>query len=117
MKIDRIDTIMNDLNHSRNLAARPHTGCVLALFLLAGLLAMRVTQAADLAATNTASAIPWNQIAATAGVDYQCDALSVMPNESGALLDVVLQRPVAPGAMPPALHPPLNIALTPKLGR
>src|ERR1039458_4011723 len=43
------------------------------LFLLAGLLAMRVTQAAGLAATNTPAAIPWNQIGTKAGAHYQGD--------------------------------------------
>jgi hypothetical protein len=39
MKFNQQDTIMIDLHHSRNLAARPRAGCFLALFLLAGLLA------------------------------------------------------------------------------
>jgi len=53
---------------------------------------MRVTQAAGLAATNTPSAIPWNQIGAKAGADYQGDGLAVTPNESGARLHCVFQR-------------------------
>ena len=60
---------MNNLNRSRNMAARPRAGCFLALFLIAGLPAMRVTQAADLAATNTPSVIPWNEIGAKAGAE------------------------------------------------
>ncbi|MGO8927466.1 MAG: hypothetical protein ACLQU3_11320 [Limisphaerales bacterium] len=83
---------MNDLNPSRKLAARPRAGCFLALFLLAGLPAMRVTQAAGLAATNAPSAIPWNQIGAKAGADYQGDGLAVTPTESGARLHCVFQR-------------------------
>src|ERR1039458_7666107 len=83
---------MNNLNLSRNMAARPRAGCFLALFLIAGLPAMRVTQAADLAATNTPSAIPWNQIGAKAGANYQGDGLAVTPTESGARLHCVFQR-------------------------
>jgi len=48
------------------------------------LLAMRVAQAADVAATNTPSAIPWNQIGAKAGADYNGDGLTVTPTESVA---------------------------------
>src|ERR1017187_9432887 len=62
------------------------------LFLLAGLLAMQVTQAAGLAATNTPAAIPWNQIGAKAGADYQGDGLAVTPTVSGARLHCVFQR-------------------------
>ena len=83
---------MNNLNYSRNLAARPRAGCFLALFLLAGLLAMRVTQAAGLAATNTPAAIPWNEIGAKAGANYQGDGLAVTPTGSGARLHCVFQR-------------------------
>jgi hypothetical protein len=53
---------------------------------------MSVTQAADLAATNTPSAIPWNEIGAKAGADYQGDGLAVTPTESGARLHCVFQR-------------------------
>ena len=53
---------MNNLNRSRKLAARPRAGCFLAVFLLAGLLAIRATQAAGLAATNTPGAIPWSEM-------------------------------------------------------
>src|ERR1039457_370004 len=83
---------MNNLNRSRNMAARPRAGCFIALFLLAGLLAMRATQAADLAATNTPAAIPWNEIGAKAGANYQGDGLAVTPTESGARLHCVFQR-------------------------
>ena len=62
------------------------------LLLLAGLLAMTVTQAAGVAATNTPSAIPWNEIGAKAGADYQGDGLAVTPTESGARLHCVFQR-------------------------
>src|SRR5450631_1078182 len=83
---------MNNLNRSRNMAARPRAGCFLALFLIAGLPAMRVTQAADLAATNTPSVIPWNEIGAKAGANYQGDGLAVTPTGSGARLHCVFQR-------------------------
>jgi len=53
---------------------------------------MRVTQAADRAATNTPGAIPWNEIGAKAGADYTGDGLAVTPAESGARLRCVFQR-------------------------
>jgi hypothetical protein len=84
--------IMIDLNHSQNLAARPRAGYFSVLILLAGLLAMRVTLAADLAATNTPSAIPWNEIGAKAGADYKGDGLAVTPTASGARLHCIFQR-------------------------
>jgi hypothetical protein len=62
---------MNNLNPSRNLAARPRAGCFLALSLLAGWPATSVTQAAGL------TAIPWNQISTKAGANYQGDGLAV----------------------------------------
>jgi hypothetical protein len=37
-------------------------------------------------------AIPWNQIGAKAGADYQGDGLAVTPTESGARLHCVFQR-------------------------
>jgi hypothetical protein len=83
---------MNDLNPSRKLSARLRAGCFLALFLLAGLPAISVTQAAGLAATNTPAAIPWNEIGAKAGADYQGDGLAVTPTGSGARLHCVFQR-------------------------
>ena len=83
---------MNDLNNSRNLAARSRAGLFSVLILVAGLLAMRVAQAADMAATNTHSAIPWNEIGAKAGANYNGDGLAVTPTESGARLHCVFQR-------------------------
>jgi hypothetical protein len=83
---------MFDLNHSRNLAAHSRASRFPVLILLAGLPAMDVTQAAGLAATNTTSAIPWNQIGAKAGANYQGDGLAVTPTESGARLHCVFQR-------------------------
>jgi len=56
------------------------------------LLAVSMTQAADLAGTNTPSAIPWSQIGAKAGADYQGDGLAMTPTESGARLCCVFQR-------------------------
>ena len=76
---------MINSNQSRNLAARPRAGLFSVLILLAASPAL-VTQAAGLAATNTPSAIPWNEIGAKAGANYQGDGLSVTPTESGARL-------------------------------
>ena len=59
---------------------------------LALLPAMGMTQAAGLAATNTPSAIPWNEIGAKAGADYKGDGLAVTPTGSGARLHCVFQR-------------------------
>ena len=53
---------------------------------------MHVTQAAGLAATNTPSAIPWNEIGAKAGADYKGDGLAVTPTGPGASLHCVFQR-------------------------
>ena len=94
---------MNDLNRSRNLAAHPRASRFRAcrgvasarsriLFLVAGLLAMSLAQAADRSATNTPAAIPWNQIGAKAGADYKGDGVGVTPTESGASLHCVFQR-------------------------
>jgi hypothetical protein len=83
---------MNDLNPSRKLAARPRSKWFFAYFLLAGLPAMSVTQAAGLAATNTPAAIPWNEIGAKAGADYKGDGLAVTPTGSGARLHCIFQR-------------------------
>src|ERR1039457_4687556 len=85
-------TIMIKLTPSHNLAARPHAGFFPVLCLLAGWLALRLAQAAGLAATNTPNAIPWNEIGAKAGADYQGDGLLVTPTESGARLHCVFQR-------------------------
>jgi hypothetical protein len=43
-------------------------------------------------ATNSHSAIPWNQIGAKAGADYKDDGVAVTPTESGASLRCVFQR-------------------------
>jgi len=55
-------------------------------------LAVHVTQAASLAATNTPAAIPWNEIDAKAGANYKGDGLAVTPTGSGARLHSVFQR-------------------------
>ena len=83
---------MIDMNRSQNLAARPRAGCYFAVFLLAGLLATNVTQAAEVAAANTPSSIPWNQIGAKVGADYKGDGLAVAQTPSGARLHCVFQR-------------------------
>ncbi len=48
--------------------------------------------AANAATTNASSAIPWNQIGARVGADYQGDGLAVTPTQSGARLHCVFQR-------------------------
>ena len=83
---------MNNPNPSRMLAAHPHVGLFSVLILLAGLLAMRVAEAAGLAATNTPSVIPWNEIGAKAGANYQGDGPAVTPTRSGARLYCIFQR-------------------------
>src|SRR5579859_1117180 len=83
---------MIDLNHSQNLAARPRAGWFSTLLILPALLATSVTQAADMATTNTPNSIPWNQIGAKAGADYKGDGLAVSPTEPGASLHCVFQR-------------------------
>src|SRR5277367_3312175 len=83
---------MNNLNPSRNLAAHPRARYFITLILLAGLLVVRVTPAAGLAATNTPAAIPWSQIGAKAGVDYQGDGLAVSSTAQGARLHCVFQQ-------------------------
>ncbi|MGA2247495.1 MAG: hypothetical protein ABSH48_21125 [Verrucomicrobiota bacterium] len=62
--------------------------------LCAALLALTAlaTQARELSATNTPSAIPWNEIGAKAGADYQGDGLAVTPAEFSASLHCVFQR-------------------------
>jgi hypothetical protein len=86
------NTLMNTMNLYRTLAVRPRAGNLPVLYLLAGLLAVGVAQAADLAATNTPGAIPWNQIGARAGANYKGDGLAVSPAGSGAHLHCVFQR-------------------------
>jgi hypothetical protein len=81
---------MNNLNPSRNLAALARTSCY--LFLLVGWLVTIPARAACLAATNTPAAIPWNQIGAKAGANYEGDGLAVTPTGSGARLHCVFQR-------------------------
>jgi hypothetical protein len=82
---------MINSNQSRNLAARPRAGLFSVLILLAASPAL-VTQAAGLAATNTPSAIPWNEIGAKAGANYQGDGLVVTSTAAGARLHCVFQR-------------------------
>jgi hypothetical protein len=81
---------MNNLNPSRNLAALARTSCY--LFLLVGWLVTIPARAACLATTNTPAAIPWNQIGAKAGANYEGDGLAVTPTGSGARLHCVFQR-------------------------
>ena len=55
-------------------------------------LALRLTPAAAMPATNTPAAIPWNEIGAQASANYHGDELAVMPAGSGARLHCVFQR-------------------------
>ncbi|MGA2749974.1 MAG: hypothetical protein ABSG59_14455, partial [Verrucomicrobiota bacterium] len=80
------------LRQSRDLGAHSRASRFSVLILLAGWLAVRMTQAADLTATNTPNAIPWNEIGAKAGADYKGDGLAVTPTEFGARLHCVFQR-------------------------
>ena len=82
----------SNVQSARNLLARPRASRFTFLILLAGWLALRVTQAADLAATNRPPAIPWNQIGAKAGASYQGDGLAVTLTGSSAHLHCVFQR-------------------------
>ena len=83
---------MIEIKPSLNLAARPCVGLFSVPILLAGLLALWLPQAAAMPATNTPSAIPWNEIGAKAGADYQGDGLAVTSTGSGARLHCVFQR-------------------------
>ena len=55
-------------------------------------LALRLTPAAAMPATNAPTAIPWNEIGAQASANYHGDGLAVMPAGSGARLHCVFQR-------------------------
>jgi hypothetical protein len=55
-------------------------------------LALRLTPAAAMPATNTPTAIPWNEIGAQASANYHGDGLAVMPAGFGACLHCVFQR-------------------------
>src|SRR6516225_5362397 len=62
------------------------------LFFLLGLLTVHSAYADKMAATNTPTTIPWDQIGARAGADYQGDGLAVTPSGSGARLHCLFQR-------------------------
>jgi hypothetical protein len=55
-------------------------------------LALRLTPAAAMPATNAPTAIPWNEIGAQASANYHGDGLAVKPAGSGACLHCVFQR-------------------------
>jgi len=55
-------------------------------------LALRLTPAAAMPATNAPTAIPWNEIGAQASANYHGDGLAVMPAGSGTRLHCVFQR-------------------------
>ena len=65
---------------------------VAAAFLLLASWPALVVEAAGPIPPKTATAIPWNQIGAKAGADYQGDGLAVTPATSGARLHCVFQR-------------------------
>ncbi len=86
------NNFMNDLKPSQKPAARMRSSSLMALILLANLPATSVTQAADKTPANRPSGIPWTQIGAKAGANYEGDGLAVTPTESGARLHCVFQR-------------------------
>src|SRR2546426_3997400 len=55
-------------------------------------LAAAAEASADPAPAKTSQAIPWSQIGAKAGADYQGDGLAVSPTAEGARLRCVFQR-------------------------
>src|SRR5438093_1104077 len=55
-------------------------------------LAAAAEAAADTVPAKTSATIPWSQISAKAGADYQGDGLGVMPTADGARLRCVFQR-------------------------
>src|SRR5437773_859877 len=55
-------------------------------------LAAAAEAAADTVPAKTSATIPWSQIGAKAGADYQGDGLAVMPTLDGARLRCVFQR-------------------------
>jgi hypothetical protein len=55
-------------------------------------LALRLTPAAAMPATNAPTAIPWNEIGAKASANYHGDGLAVMPAGFGACLHCVFTR-------------------------
>src|SRR5438093_13235234 len=55
-------------------------------------LAAAAEAAADTVPAKTSATIPWSQISAKAGADYQGDGLAVMPSADGARLRCVFQR-------------------------
>lgn len=62
------------------------------LFFLLGLLTVQLAYADKVATTNTPSVIPWDQIGARAGADYQGEGLTVRPSGPGARLHCLFQR-------------------------
>src|SRR5213592_387383 len=55
-------------------------------------LAAAAADSADAAPAKTSQAIPWSQLGAKAGADYQGDGLAVGPTDGGARLRCVFQR-------------------------
>ena len=73
-------------------ASNPFTTMTRTWALLLGMFAAIAVQGERLAISNAPAAIPWSQIGAKAGADYQGDGLAVTPTESGARLHCVFQR-------------------------
>src|SRR6266545_7785302 len=55
-------------------------------------LAAAPEDSADTAPAKTSAAIPWSQIGAKAGADYQGDGLAIIPTAEGARLRCLFQR-------------------------
>ena len=51
-----------------------------------------ISRSADTAPAKASQAIPWSQLGAKAGADYQGDGLAVSPTAEGARLRCVFQR-------------------------
>src|SRR5688572_25481305 len=66
--------------------------CFVLAALAAGVFFMPQADAADTPPSKPAAAIPWSEIGARAGTDYQGDGLSVARTESGARLRCLFQR-------------------------
>src|SRR5437899_6614150 len=69
------------------------TFCAVALGIGASFsLAAAAADSTDTAPAKTSAAIPWSQLGAKAGADYQGDGLAVIPTADGARLRCVFQR-------------------------
>jgi hypothetical protein len=71
-----------------------------------------VHEAAGLAATNTPAAIPWNQIGAKAGADYQGDGLAVPGGGGWRLIPCPVSTNIS-GLPSPSRSPTAGLTGTP----